>query len=166
MGKIGLVTPDLTAMSISGYDVPFSQSFKKLGFCNTLHGFMYLNTLFSHSLLPVVLCWKKFALHSTDAASKLVSLILSWLDYCYSLLAVCRDNRYLNFCLQNHAAQLVLCKPGMWVQNYCSEHSVGFKWQLGSNTKLLAPSSSVSVTRICFLSFPIFYMYSYHPFAV
>ena len=66
---------------------------------------------------------------STDAANKLaVSLILSRLDYCNSLLAGIPDNKLNKLQrIQNHAVRLVLVSPGMQVQQHCSEHSTGFQ---------------------------------------
>ena len=99
-------------MSISGCDIPFSQSVRNLGF--------YLNETLSMDAHVKYLCRMLFSqlcrigkIHSflsTDAANKLaVSLILSRLDYCNSLLAGLPDNKLNKLQrIQNHAARLVL----------------------------------------------------------
>ena len=112
--KLSQVIPNLAPMSISGCDMPFSQSVRNLGF--------YLDETLSMDAHIKYLCRILFCqLHrigkirsflSTDAANKLaVSLILSRLDYCNSLLAGLPDNKLNKLQLiQNHAARLVLRK--------------------------------------------------------
>ena len=112
--KLSQVIPNLAPMSISGYDIPFSQSVRNLGF--------YLDETLSTDAHIKYLCHILFCqLHrigkirsflSTDATNKLaVFLILSRLDYCNSLLAGIPDNKLTKLQrIQNHAARLVLCK--------------------------------------------------------
>ena len=112
--KLSQVIPNLVPMSISGCDIPFSQSVRNLGF--------YLDETLSMDahikyLCPILFCQfrrigKIRSFLSTDAANKLaVSLILSRLDYCNSLLAGLPDNKLNKLQrIQNHAARLVLRK--------------------------------------------------------
>ena len=111
--KLSQVIPNLAPMSISGCDIPFSQSVRNLGF--------YLDETLSMDAHIKYLCRILFcqlrrigkirSFLSTDAANKLaLSLILSRLDYC-SLLAGLPDNKLNTLqCIQSHAARLVLCK--------------------------------------------------------
>ena len=110
--KLSQVIPNLAPMSISGCDIPFSLSVRNLGF--------YLAEMLSMDAHTKYLCRILFcqlrrigkirSYLSTDAASKLaVSLILSRLDYCNSLLAGLPDNKLNKLQhIQNHAARLVL----------------------------------------------------------
>ena len=112
--KLSQVIPNLAPVSISGYDIPFSQSVRNLGF--------YLDENLSMDAHIKYLCRILFCqlrrigkirpFLSTDAAHKLaVSLILSTLDYCNSLLAGIADNKLNKLQrMQNHAARLVLRK--------------------------------------------------------
>ena len=112
--KLSQVIPNLVPMSISGCDIPFSQSVRNLGF--------YLDETLSMDAHIKYLCRILFcqlrsigkirSFLSTDAANKLaVSLILSRLDYCNSLLAGLPDNKLNKLQrIQNHAARLVLRK--------------------------------------------------------
>ena len=101
-------------MSISGCDIPFSQSVRNLSFYldETLsmdaHIKYLCRILFCHLCRTGKIC----SFLSTDAANKLaLSLILSRLDYSNSLLAGIPDNKLNKLqCIQNHAAQLVLRK--------------------------------------------------------
>ena len=88
--KLSQVIPNLAPMSISGCDIPFSQSVRNLGF--------YLDERLSMDAHIKYLCRILFcqlrrtekirSFLSTDAANKLaVSLILSRLNYCNSLFA-------------------------------------------------------------------------------
>ena len=101
-------------MSISGCDIPFSQSVRNPGF--------YLDETLSMDAHIKYLCRILFyqlrrigkirSFLSTDAANKLaVSLILSRLDFCNSLLAGIPDNKLNKLQrIQNHAARFVLRK--------------------------------------------------------
>ena len=112
--KLSQVIPNLAPMSISGCDIPFSQSVRNLGF--------YLDETLSMDAHIKYLCRILFcqlrrigkirSFLSTDAANKLtVSLILSRLDYCNSLIAGLPDNKLNKLQrIQNHAARLVLRK--------------------------------------------------------
>ena len=99
-------------MSIPGCDIPFSQSVRNIGF--------HLDeTLSMDAHIKHLCCFLFCQLHRTgtirsllsiDAANKLaVSLILSRLDYCNSLLAGIPNNKLNKLQrIQNHAARLVL----------------------------------------------------------
>ena len=112
--KLSQVIPNLAPMSISGCDIPFSQSVRNIGF--------YLDETLSMDAHIKYLCRILFcqlrrigkirSFLSTDAANKLaVSLILSRLDYCNSLLAGLPDNKLNKLQrIQNHTARLVLRK--------------------------------------------------------
>ena len=109
--KLSQVIPNLAPMSISGCDIPFSQSVRNLGF--------YLDEMLSMDAHIKYLCRILFcqlrrigkirSFLSTDAANKLaLSLILSRLDYCNFLLAGLPDNKLNKFQrIQNHAARLL-----------------------------------------------------------
>ena len=109
--KVSQTIPNLTPLSISGCDIPFSQSVRNLGF--------YLDETFSMDAHIKHLCSILFCqlhrtgrIHSflpTDATNKLgVFLILSRLDYCNSLLPGIPDNKLNKLQrIQNHAARLV-----------------------------------------------------------
>ena len=106
--KRSKVIPTLTPVSISGCDIPFSQSVRNLG--------LYLDEMLSMDTHIRYLCRILFcqlgrigkirSFLSTDAANKLaVSLILSRLDYCNSLLAGFPDIKVNRCqCIQNHSA--------------------------------------------------------------
>ena len=102
-------------MSISGCEIPFFQSARNLGFYLDETLFMDTHTKYLCRILLCQLCrnGKIRSFLSTDAANKLtVSLILSRLDFCHSLLAGIPDNK-LNKAsahIKNHAARLVLLK--------------------------------------------------------
>ena len=112
--KLSEVIPNLAPMSISGCDIPLTQSVRNLGF--------YLDETLSMNAHIKYLCRILFcqlrrigkirSFLSTDAANKLaVSFILSRLDYCNSLLAGFPDNKLNKLQrIPNHAARLVLRK--------------------------------------------------------
>ena len=50
--------------------------------------------------------------------------------------------------------------PGMQVQQHCSEHSTGFQWRLGFNTKLLVSVFSVSIRTVCHHIFLAFFIHT------
>ena len=108
------VIPNLAPMSISGCDIPFSQSVRNLGFYfdETLLMDAHIEYL-CHILFCLLHRTGKIrSFLSTDAANKLaVSLILSRLEYCNSLLAGLPDNKLHKLQrIQNHTARLVLRK--------------------------------------------------------
>ena len=112
--KLNQVIPTLAPMSISGCDIPFSQSVRNLGFY--LDETLSMDAHFKY-LCHILFCQlrrigKICCFLSTDAANKLaVSLILSRLEYCNSLLAGIPDNKLNKLQrIQNHAARLVLRK--------------------------------------------------------
>ena len=107
--KLSKVIPNLAPMSISGCDIPFSQSVRNLGF--------YLDEMLSMDAHIKYLCRILFhqlrrtgkirSFLSTDAANKLaVSLILCRLDYCNSLLAGIPENK-----LNKTSAHTKSCSP-------------------------------------------------------
>ena len=112
--KLSQVIPNLAPMSISGCDIPFSQSVRNLGFCldETLSMDAHIKYLCHILFCQLRRIGKIRSFLSTDAANKLaVSLILSRLDYCNSLLAGLPDNKLNKLQrIQNHAARLVLRK--------------------------------------------------------
>ena len=153
--KLSQVIPNLVPMSISGCDIPFSQSVRNLGFHLDETLFMdahirYLCRILSCQLRRV---GKIRSFLSTDAANKLaVSLILSRLDYCNSLLAGLHDNK-LNKVqrIQNHAARLVQA---------CKCNSTAENTPLASRTKLRVSVFSVSIRTVCHLIFLIFFIHT------
>ena len=119
--KLSHAIPNLAPMSISGCDIPFSRSVKNLGF--------YLDETLSIDRNIKYLCRILFcqlrrigkirSFLSADAANKLtVSLILSRLDYCNSLLAGIPNNK-LNSAYKIMQPDLSSVSPGMQVQQHC-----------------------------------------------
>ena len=112
---INQVTPNLTPVSISGYDIPFSQSARNLGVFidETLSMDVHIKYLCRILFCQLRRLGKIRPFLSTDAANKLaVSFILTRLDYCNSLLAGLPDNKLNKLqSIQNHAARIVLRKP-------------------------------------------------------
>ena len=112
--KLSQVIPNLAPMSITGCDIPFSQSVRYLGFYLDETLSMDAHNKYLCRILFCQLCriGKIRSFLSTDAAKKLaVSLILSRLGYCNSLLAGIPDNKLNKLQhIQNHAARLVLHK--------------------------------------------------------
>ena len=112
---INQVTPNLTPVSISGYDIPFSQSARNLGVFidETLSMDVHIKYLCRIIFCQLRRLSKIHPFLSTDAANKLaVSFILTRLDYCNSLLAGLSDNKLNELQrIQNHAARIVLRKP-------------------------------------------------------
>ena len=112
--KLSQVIPNLAPMSISGCDIPFSQSVRNLGFYldETLSMDAHIKYLCRILICQLRRIGKFRSFLSTDAANKLaVSLILSRLDYCNSLLAGLPDSKLNKLQrIQNHAARLVLRK--------------------------------------------------------
>ena len=112
--KLSQVIPNLTLMSISGCDIPFSQSARNLGFSSdeTLSVDAHIKYLCRILFCQLRRIGKIRSFLSTDATKKLVvSLILSRLYYCNSLLVGIPDNKLNKFQrIQNHAARPVLRK--------------------------------------------------------
>ena len=111
--KLGQVIPNLAPMSISGCDIPFSQSVRNLGF--------YLDETLSMDahikyLCRILFCQlRRIGKKSAPSCQLMlptnfaVSLILSMLDYCNFLLAGLPDNKLNKLQrIQNHAARHVL----------------------------------------------------------
>ena len=112
--RLSQVIPNLAPMYISGCDVPFSQSIRNLDFYldETLSMDAHIKYLYRILFCQLRRIGKIHSFLSTDAANKLaVSLILSRLDCCNSLLAGIPDNKLNKLQrMQNHAARLVLRK--------------------------------------------------------
>ena len=112
---INQVTPNLTPVSISGYDIPFSQSARNLGVFidETLSMDVHIKYLCRILFCQLRRLGKIRPFLSTDAANRLaVSFILTRLDYCNSLLAGLPDNKLKKLQrIQNHGACIVLRKP-------------------------------------------------------
>ena len=111
--KINQVIPNLTPVSISGYDIPFSQSVRNLGvFVDETHSMGVHIKYPCHILFCQLRRLSKICpFLSTDAANKLAVSFIQ-LDYCNSLLASLPDNKLNKLQhIQNHAALIVLRKP-------------------------------------------------------
>ena len=109
---INQVTPNLTPVFISGYDIPFSQSARSLGVFvdETLAMDVHIKYLCRIRFCQLRRLGKTRPFLSTDATSKVtVSFILTRLDYSKPLLAGLPDNKRQH--IQNRAAQIVLRKP-------------------------------------------------------
>ena len=113
--KISQVTLNLTPVSISGHNIPFSQSVRNLGVFidETLSMDVHIKHLCGILFCQLRRLGKIRPFLSTDAANKLaVSFVLTRLDYCNSLLAGLPDNKLNKLQrIQNHAARIVLRKP-------------------------------------------------------
>ena len=112
--KLSHVIPNLAPMSISGCDIPFSQSVRNLGLNlnETLSTDAHIKYLCRILFCQLGRIGKIRSFLPADAANKLaVSLNLSRLDYCNSLLAGIPDNKLNKLQrIQNHAARLALRK--------------------------------------------------------
>ena len=112
--KISEVTLSLTPVSISGHNIPFSQSVRNLGVFidETLSMDVHIKHL-CRILFSQLRRFGKFRpFLSTDAANKLAVSFVLTRDYCNSLLAGLPDNKLNKLQrIQNHAARIVLCKP-------------------------------------------------------
>ena len=112
--KLNQVIPNLAPMSISGCDIPFSQSVRNLGFYldETMSMDAHIKYLYRILFCQLNRTGKIRSFLSTDAGNKLtVSLMLSRLGCCNTLLAGIPDNKLNKLQLiQNHAARLVLRK--------------------------------------------------------
>ena len=113
--KIRQVTLSLTPVSISGQNIPFSQSVRNLG--AFIDEKVSLNVHIKH-LCRILFCQLRRSgkirpFLSTDATNKLtVSIVLTRLDYCNCLLAGLPGNKLNKLQrIQNHAARIVLRKP-------------------------------------------------------
>ena len=165
--KISQVTLSLTPVSMSGHNIPFSQSVRNLGVF--IDEILPMDVHIKH-LCRILFCQlrslgKIGPFLSTDATNKLaVSFVLTRSDYCNSLLGGLPDNklnklqRIQNQRIQNHAARIVLHKP-----RHVSATSLlrTLHWR-GSNTKLLACAFSVSLTTPCHLTFLTFFIHTSH----
>ena len=113
--KISQVTLSLTPVSISGHNIPFSQSVRNLGVVidETLSMDVHIKHLCRILFCQLRRLGKIRPFLSADTANKLaVSFVLTRLDYCNSLLAGLPDNKLNKLQhIQNHAAQIVLRKP-------------------------------------------------------
>ena len=105
--KISQVTLSLTPVSISGHNIPFSQSARNLGVFidETLSMDVHIKHLCCIFFCQLRRLSKIRPFLSTDAANKLaVSFVLTRLDYCNSLLAGLPDNKLNKLQrIQNHA---------------------------------------------------------------
>ena len=112
--KLSQVTPNLAPVSISGVDISFSRSVRNLDFYldETLSMDVQMKYLFCILFCQLRRLGKTRSFLSTDAANKLaVSLSLSNLDYCNSILAGIPDNKLNKLQrIHNHAARFVLRK--------------------------------------------------------
>ena len=151
--KLSQAIPNRSPMSISGCDIPFSQSVRHLGFCldENCQWMHILNTCFTVRSVSCAELEKISSFQSTDAANKLaVSLILSRLDYCNSLPAGIMKTNWINCkACKIMQSDLSSIHQGFQVQQHCSEHSTGFQWSLEFYTKLLVSVFSVSIKTVC-----------------
>ena len=152
---INQVTPNLTPVSISGYDIPFSQSARNLGVFidETLSMDVHIEYLCRILFCQLRRLGKIRPFLSTDAANKLaVSFILTRLDYCNSLLAGLPGNKLNKLQrLENHAARIALRKP---MHASATSMLKTLHW--------LACVFSVYVTTLCHLIFLTFFIHTYH----
>ena len=113
--KISQVTLSLTPVSISGHNIPFSQSVRNLGVFidETLSMDVHIKHLYRILFCRLRRLGKISPFLSTDAANKLaVSFVLTRLDYCNSLFAGLPDNKLNKLHgIQNHTAQIIPGKP-------------------------------------------------------
>ena len=113
--KISQVTLSLTPVSISGHNIPFSQSVRNLGVFidETLSMDVHIKHLCCILFCQLRRFGKMRPFLSIDAANKLaVSFVLTRLDYCNSLLAGLPDNKLNKLQrIQNHVARIVPRKP-------------------------------------------------------
>ena len=113
--EISQVTLSRTPVSISGHNIPFSQSVRNLGVFidETLSMDVHIKHLCCIFFCQLRRLGKIRPFLSTDAANKLtVCFVLTRLDYCNSLLAGLPDNTLNKLQrIQNHAARIVLRKP-------------------------------------------------------
>ena len=155
--KLSQVIPYLAPMSISGCDIPFSQSVRNLCFYldDTLSMYAHIKYLCRILFCQLRRIGKIRSFLFTDAANKLaVSLILSRLDYCNSLLAGIRDNRLIKLQhIQNHAARLVFRKPKHARATALLRTLHWLPLRLGFNIKLLISLFSVSIRTVYHLYF-------------
>ena len=127
---INQVTPNLTPVFISGYDIPFSQSARNLGVFidETLSMDVHIKYLCRILFCQLRRLGKIRPFLSTDAANKLaVSFILTRLDNCNSLLAVLPDNKLNKLQRKIMLPALSSVSPCMRVQHQCLKHSTGFQ---------------------------------------
>ena len=157
------MTLSLTPVSISGHNIPFSQSVRTLDVFidETLSMDVHIEHLCCILFCQLRRLGKIRPFLSIDAANKLaVSFVPTRLDYCISLLAGLSDNKLNKLQrIQNHAARIVLRKP-----RHVSATSLlrTLHWLPGSNTKLLACAFSVSLTTPCHLNFLTFFIHTNH----
>ena len=113
--KISQITISLTPVSISGHNIPFSQSLRNLGVFidETLSMDVHIKYLCRILFCQLRRLGKSRPFLSTDAANKLaVPFVLTRSDYCNSLLAGLPGNKLNKLQrIQNHAARIVLRKP-------------------------------------------------------
>ena len=118
--KISHVTLSLTPVSISGHNIPFSQSVRNLGAFIDETQSMDVHIKHLCRILFCQLCRldkiplsSSLSFLSADATNKLtVSFIHTRLDYCNSLLAGLPDNKLNELRgIQNHATRVVLREP-------------------------------------------------------
>ena len=106
--KINQVTLSLTPVSISGHNIPFSQSVRNVGVSidETLSMDVHIKHLCRILFCQLRRLGKIHPFFSTDAANKLAfSFVRTRLDYYNSLLAGLPDNKLNNLQrMQNHAA--------------------------------------------------------------
>ena len=150
------VIPNLTPISISGYDIPFPCSVETLVLLrwDTLHG--CIKQIINHPsrILTVTHNWKKsppLPLHRCCQLTVSVTLAEHLKkNYYNSLLAGLPDNKLTNYQdVQNHTAGPVLFKP----RSASKTHLLGtldwHQWRLRSQTNLPISVFSVSGKAAC-----------------
>ena len=168
--KLSQVTPNLAPMSISGCDIPFSQSVRNLGFyldetlsmdayIKYLRGVFFFFPSFSVSCAELEqIC----SFLSTDVANKFaLSLSLSGLDYCNSLLAGIIDNKLNKLQrIQNYAARLVLreSRHASATALFRTLHWLPVKARI--QYKIIVSVFSASVRTVRYLIFRTFFIHA------